>query len=171
MLNWKIRSSHKISSPVSKEDVSSYQRTLDSNEIGFFRLPDNKELLARTKKVHENFQSKKFFIHIGIGGSALGPEMLLAALGVKTDTQFIFMNNIDPDDLSRKISIVDVTESLIYVVSKSGTTAETVEAMSILINELKKAGIKESEFKNYFVFCTDPEKGELRKLSHEWNVE
>lgn len=171
MLNWKIRSSHKISTSVSKEDITSYQRTLDSNEIGFFRLPENKELLASSVKVFERFKNKKAFIHIGIGGSALGPEMLLSALGNKTGVEFIFINNIDPDDLSRKLSKVNVKEALVYVVSKSGTTAETVAAMSILISELKKAGIKENDFKDYFVFCTDPEKGELRKLSKSWNVE
>jgi len=31
-------------------------------------------------------------------------------------------------------------------------------------------GIKEEQFKDYFVFCTDPEKGDLRKLSKEWGV-
>ena len=60
---------------------------------------------------------------------------------------------------------------MIYIVSKSGTTAETVAAMSILAGELNKAGIKEDQYKDYFVFCTDPEKGDLRKLGKAWNVE
>ncbi len=172
MLNWNIRSSHQVQlNPASMgEAISSYQRTLNSEEIGFFRLPENRELLEETQKVFDHFKHKKYFVHIGIGGSALGPEMLLSALGDSSGVEFVFINNIDPDDLCRKLDKVNIKESLIYVVSKSGTTAETVAGMSILINKLLEAGVKESDFKDYFVFCTDPEKGELRKLSKEWNV-
>ncbi|MCM2350073.1 MAG: hypothetical protein NDI69_08620 [Bacteriovoracaceae bacterium] len=172
MLNWNIRSSHKVQpdSKVFEEAVASYQKTISSDEIGFFRLPQNQELIAETKKVFEHFKHKRYFVHIGIGGSALGPEMLLSALGDSSGVEFIFINNIDPDDLCRKLEKINIKESLIYVVSKSGTTAETVAGMSILISMLLEAGIKEEEFKDYFVFCTDPVKGELRKLSKQWDV-
>lgn len=172
MLNWNIRSSHQVQpdSQILEEAVRSYQKTINSEEIGFFRLPQNRELIAETKKVFEHFKHKKYFVHIGIGGSALGPEMLLSALGDNSGVEFVFINNIDPDDLCRKLDKINIKESLIYVVSKSGTTAETVAGMSILINMLQEAGIKEENFKDYFVFCTDPVKGELRKLSKEWGV-
>ena len=171
MLNWNIRSSHKVQLPKDAgAAIASYQKTLASSEIGFFRLPENRELLAETEKVFTHFKQKKYFIHIGIGGSALGPEMILSALGNRSGVEFIFVNNIDPDDLCRKLDKVNIKEALIYVVSKSGTTAETVAAMSIVLNMLTEAGIKESEYKDYFVFCTDPVKGELRKLTSEWNV-
>lgn len=172
MLNWNIRSSHKVQpdSKLFEEAISAYQKTLSSPEIGFFRLPENRELINDTKKVFEHFKHKKYFVHIGIGGSALGPEMLLSALGNGSGVEFVFINNIDPDDLCRKLEKINVKECLIYVVSKSGTTAETVAAMSILINMLTDCGIKEEDFKEYFVFCTDPVKGELRKLSQEWGV-
>ncbi len=171
MLNWNIRSSHKVQLPKDADAViASYQKTLASPEIGFFRLPENRDLLNETEKVFTHFKTKKYFIHIGIGGSALGPEMILSALGNGSGVEFIFVNNIDPDDLCRKLDKVNIKEALIYVVSKSGTTAETVAAMSIVLNMLTEAGIKESEYKDYFVFCTDPVKGELRKLTSEWGV-
>lgn len=173
MLSWNIRSTHKFepSSADYNSAVSSYQKTLASPEIGFFHLPKNKELIKQTEAVYSHFKHKKYFIQIGIGGSALGPEMLLAALHNDSGVEFTFLNNIDPDDLCRKLDKVNLKESLVYVVSKSGTTAETVAAMAIVINMLEKQGITEKDFKNYFVFCTDPEKGELRKLSKEWNVQ
>ncbi|MGE3610521.1 MAG: glucose-6-phosphate isomerase [Bacteriovoracaceae bacterium] len=171
MLNWEIRSSHslpKISNI--QHDIEAYHQTISSSEIGFFELAKKKELLLECKQVYEKFCHKKYFIHIGIGGSALGPEMLLSALGNNSGVDFIFLNNIDPDEFERNLMKIDLKESLIYVVSKSGTTAETVAAMSILVNELKKIGVKESEFKDYFVFCTDPEKGDLRSLAQKWHV-
>lgn len=172
MLNWNIRSKHPVQSNPSefKTAIEAYRKTITSPEIGFFGLPQNKVLLQETQKVFEHFKHKKYFIHIGIGGSALGPEMLLSALGDASGVEFIFINNIDPDDLCRKLDKVNIKESLIYVVSKSGTTAETVAGMAIVLNSLNAAGIKEDQYKDYFVFCTDPEKGELRRLSKEWGV-
>ncbi len=172
MLNWNVRSTHKPNS--SSEDynriVKIYQETLNSPEIGFFRLPENRELLKQSKDAYEAMKHKKYFIHIGIGGSALGPDMLLKALGDHSGVHFAFLNNIDPDDMKRSLDKVNMKEALVYVVSKSGTTAETVAAMAIVINEMEKCGITKEQFKDYFVFCTDPEKGDLRKLAKEWNI-
>jgi glucose-6-phosphate isomerase len=172
MLNWKIRSTHEVkpSEAELKAVADSYQATLNSQEIGFFRLPQNEHLLQESLAIHDKFKHKKYFVHIGIGGSALGPEMLLKALANDSGVCFIFLNNIDPDDMKRQLECINIREALIYVVSKSGTTAETVAAMSILMHHCQQAGITQEQYKDYFVFCTDPEKGDLRKLAKEWGV-
>ena len=173
MLNWKINSEFNLA--LNDDELHSisekYLATINSEDYGFFYLPQNKELVKEARRVYEKFNKKKHFIHIGIGGSALGAEMLIKALGKKTQTQFVIINNIDPDDFHQKVSSVDLKESLIYVVSKSGTTAETTAALNIFTELLKKEGIQESDFKNYFVFCTDPQNGDLRALSKEWDAE
>jgi glucose-6-phosphate isomerase len=172
MINWNIRST--FSAPPSTSDTTAAEKayidTILSEEIGFFRLPENTQLIAETKKVFEEMRHKKYFIHIGIGGSALGPDMLLKAMGIKSGVKFVFLNNIDPDDMKRSLDKVNLKEAMIYVVSKSGTTAETVAAMAIMMSELKKIGVEEKDFRDYFVFCTDPEKGDLRKLQKDWNI-
>jgi len=173
MLNWKISSEivHPFNLSDFKETLNSYLGILNSEQIGFFRLPSNEESIKDTKSLYEKFKSKKNFLHLGIGGSSLGPEMLISALGKKnTETQFTFINNIDPDDLFYKIKNLDLKQTLIYVVSKSGTTAETVAAVSILIDQLHSMGIKEENYKDYFVFCTDPDKGDLRDISKKYNI-
>lgn len=171
MLNWNIRSHFpaKISANF-EEAKKAYHATLDAAETGFFHLPQNEKLLNEAKNAYEAMRHKKYFIHVGIGGSALGPDMFLKAMGSSKGVEFIFLNNIDPDDMHRQLAKVYIKEALIYIVSKSGTTAETVAAMSILLNELNKAGVSKNDYKNYFVFCTDPEKGDLRPLSREWGV-
>lgn len=171
MLNWNIRSGHSIQTQTAaNQAIQAYRDVLNSEEIGFFRLPQNRELISQCQKVYQEMQHKKYFVHIGIGGSALGPDMLIKALDDRSGMQFVFLNNIDPDDMRRSLDKVDLKESLIYVVSKSGTTAETVAALSIVLNELAKLGITQDQYKNYLVFCTDPVKGELRRLSQEWGV-
>lgn len=171
MLNWNIKSSKSSEATNSDSAISNYLETLKSPEIGFFRLPQNRDLFDSCEKTYQKFKHKKYFIHIGIGGSALGPEMLLKAIGNKSGVEFVFFNNIDPDEMQRCLDQVNLKESLIYVVSKSGTTAETVAAMSIVLSQLEKCGVSPAEYKDYFVFCTDPEKGELRRLSKEWGVD
>lgn len=172
MLNWTVRSTHspKTNSEEYNRIVKLYQETINSPEIGFFRLPENRELLKQSKDAFEAMRHKKYFIHIGIGGSALGPDMVLKALQDHSGVEFVFLNNIDPDDMKRSLDKVNMKEALVYVVSKSGTTAETVAAMAIVINEMEKNGITKDKYKDYFVFCTDPEKGDLRKLAKEWGV-
>lgn len=171
MLNWKLRSTKSSETLAPELAVRNYLATLEAKDIGFFRLPQNKDLLASCEKTYEKFKHKKYFLHIGIGGSALGPEMLLKAIGNKSGVEFVFFNNIDPDEMQRCLDRVNLKESLIYVVSKSGTTAETVAAMSIVLSQLEKCGVSPVDYKDYLVFCTDPEKGELRKLSKEWGVD
>ena len=105
MLNWNIRSHQESKLPADFDQTfKAYTDTLNSPETGFFHLPQNKELLADTKKVFDKFKNKKYFIHVGIGGSALGPDMFLKALGSQKGVEFIFVNNIDPDDLHRSLS-------------------------------------------------------------------
>ena len=75
MLNWNIRSHFTATALVNFDQVfNSYQETLNSPDIGFFRLPQNKELLNETKNVYEKFKHKKYFIHVGIGGSEISQD-------------------------------------------------------------------------------------------------
>ncbi|MFG1484820.1 hypothetical protein ABMA77_02065 [Halobacteriovorax sp. RZ-1] len=120
--------------------------------------------------IFNKYSDRRDFIQVGIGGSALGPEMLVSALKKDMKRRFYFFNNIDPDDTNQLLESIDLKNSLIYVVSKSGGTAETLASFAILANELVKSGIKEEEFKNYFVFASDPETSQLRELGDELGI-
>lgn len=140
-----------------------FEKIINNPQFGFFHLTDRSELLNSTKEIYKKYQSKKHFVQIGIGGSALGPQMLVNALGDQTNCKFHLMDNVDSDYIQDVLNAIEIKETLFYVVSKSGGTAETIACYSIVRNELKKVGIPESEFKNYFVFCTDKNNGQLRE--------
>lgn len=164
MIQIKYETSKEINFPQKwKEDFS---QIINREDIGFFKLVSEQKHLKEAKKAYQKFKDKKYFIHVGIGGSALGPEMLISALG-KNQQQFIFINNIDSDKLDEQLNQIDIQNACIYIVSKSGTTAETLAAFSIL---LQKGNFKESDLKNHFVFCTDPQKGDLRDLAQKHQV-
>lgn len=66
-------------------------------------------------------------INIGIGGSDLGPRLVIDALQEKTDNQIEieFVSNLDPKELDAVLSGCDANKTLIVVVSKTFTTLET----------------------------------------------
>jgi glucose-6-phosphate isomerase len=73
------------------------------------------------------------FVAIGIGGSQLGPEFVCEALRNDKDAKqnaankvLRFLANVDPTDLSATLSDLDPKETMIIVVSKTFTTAETM---------------------------------------------
>ncbi len=69
---------------------------------------------------------------IGIGGSALGPQLVADALGGPTDRLVPhFLDNTDPDGIDRVLSGIGegLAETLAVVISKSGGTAETRNGM------------------------------------------
>mmetsp|Transcript_43164 Transcript_43164/g.101217 ORF Transcript_43164/g.101217 Transcript_43164/m.101217 type:complete len:595 (-) Transcript_43164:83-1867(-) len=72
-------------------------------------------------------------ISVGIGGSYLGPEFLHEVLktepeGVNSSLGYSlrFLSNVDPVDVERTCSELDPEETLIVIVSKTFTTAETM---------------------------------------------
>jgi glucose-6-phosphate isomerase len=69
---------------------------------------------------------------VGIGGSALGPQLVADALGTTDDPMILhFLDNTDPDGFDRLIADLDETlaETLTIVISKSGKTVETRNGM------------------------------------------
>jgi glucose-6-phosphate isomerase len=83
---------------------------------------------------------------------------------------FRFLNNIDPDDLKSKLWGLDLKDSLFHIVSKSGKTAETLAAFSIIANKLSELGIDKNSWKDFFVFTTDPKDGHLRELAETYSI-
>lgn len=92
-----------------------------------------------------NALGEKFdtLIHIGIGGSDLGPRAIyesLRALG-RSDRKVYFISNVDPDDAASVLEQVNLATSLVVIVSKSGTTMETLANEQIVREALRRAGL------------------------------
>ncbi|MDD6348021.1 MAG: glucose-6-phosphate isomerase [Lachnospiraceae bacterium] len=100
--------------------------------------------------VNEKGETFTTVVQIGIGGSDLGPRALYIALenwaratgNFKMEARFI--SNVDPDDAAAVLKAVDLSRSLFIVVSKSGTTLETLTNESFVKNALTAAGLDPS---------------------------
>ena len=122
-----------------------------------FYINEQNKIADFANKVHSgeicNGAGEKFttVVQIGIGGSALGPRAMYLALEnwakvnntLKMKAQFI--SNVDPDDAAAVLANVDVARSLFIVVSKSGTTLETLTNESFVKDALEKAGLDASK--------------------------
>lgn len=116
-----------------------------------------KKVAEFAKKVHAgeiaNAAGEKFttVVQIGIGGSDLGPRAIYLALenwAKKNDTlkmEAKFISNVDPDDAAAVLNSIDVAHSLFILVSKSGTTLETLTNESFVKDALEKAGLDASK--------------------------
>lgn len=122
----------------------------------FFMHPNaNKAAQEAAKKAKKEVEKLKEFlakidekekftdlIQIGIGGSDLGPRALYMALKAyqKPGRRIHFISNVDPDDATAVLRSVDPKKTLVVVVSKSGTTLETLTNEEYARSYFKKAG-------------------------------
>jgi glucose-6-phosphate isomerase len=81
-------------------------------------------------------------LHVGIGGSALGPQLLVDALADGGGLRLHFLDNTDPDGIARVLRRVDLRSALTVVVSKSGGTPETANAARIVARATAAAGLE-----------------------------
>ena len=128
----------------------------DVNKRDFY-VNEQKKIAAFADKVHSgeivNEKGEKFttVVQIGIGGSDLGPRAMYLALEnwAKANDTFkmnaSFISNVDPDDASGVLSGIDVEHSMFILVSKSGTTLETLTNESFVKDALTKAGLNPSK--------------------------
>ena len=122
-----------------------------------FYVEQQTKIAEFANKVHvgeiTNAAGEKFttVVQIGIGGSDLGPRAMYLALEnwakvndtLKMKAQFI--SNVDPDDAAGVLSNIDIAHSIFVLVSKSGTTLETLTNESFVKDALAKAGLDASK--------------------------
>ena len=121
-----------------------------------FYVEQQNRIADFAKKVHAgeitNAAGEKFttVVQIGIGGSDLGPRAMYLALenwAKKNNTfkmEAKFISNVDPDDAAAVLNSIDVAHSIFVLVSKSGTTLETLTNESFVKDALKNAGLDAS---------------------------
>lgn len=113
---------------------------------------------------------------LGIGGSALGGIAVTEALlkpywNFLTEEQrnnfprIFFLDNIDPDQITGLLEMLDLKKTLVNVITKSGSTAETMSQYMIVKNILKQE--LGDDYRKNIVATTDKQIGILRQLADQ----
>jgi glucose-6-phosphate isomerase len=96
-------------------------------------------------------------LHIGIGGSVLGPALLVDALGRRRAGYKVkFLSNIDGEAFDEAVGDLDPATTLVVVASKTFTTTETLANMAAALRWLDEAGVEDPDGRLIAV-TADPE--------------
>ena len=146
------------------------------NPPGFMRLPKTAEYAEASARVAEEIRGSGAtdFVHIGIGGSALGPMAVHKALshpyynalsgGDRPGPRMHFAENTDPATLSAILDLADPQGTYVNVVTKSGSTAETMANFLVIRGVLIDA-LGDFGFQGRTIATTDPEEGFLKQIA------
>lgn len=139
-------------------------------QLPFWDLPKQDEDLQKIIRVADEKAGEfNHFILIGIGGSSLGPEVLIRALAHSSPKKFYLVDHLDSDRLQRVMDEIDPKKTCLVIVSKSGNTYESLASFLIVRDFLKKElGIG---YRRHVVVITDPIQGPLRKMVAEEKLE
>ncbi len=165
--------------PKLTEAIERLKQQRQQGNAPFLDLPDDKETIELCRNAATRSKNFENFVLAGIGGSALGPYALFRGLAHpfhnlldasrRQAPRFFVLDNIDPDTIDALFDLIDPARTLFNIISKSGSTAETAAASLVIIDALKKSVGK--KWKEHIVVTTDPEKGDLRQLVREENLE
>jgi len=135
-------------------------------ELSFIDLPyaDTSDIKGYAEWVRSDTED---FLLLGIGGSALGPRTILEALSplhnFRKRPRVFICDNVDPRSLINILSIINRKKTTVNVITKSGSTAETMALFMILWNEIP-------DIKERLIVTTDPEKGNLRSIARRMGL-
>ena len=152
-------------------------RGRDELFMGWTELPYNQgeivaDILETAAKIRKKF---KYFVVLGIGGSALGPIMVFNALKhlhynelpeeKRNGPKFYVEDNVDPVRMQALLDVIEPEKTCFNVISKSGATSETMTQYLIIADVLKKKGVNLPE---HLVFTTDANRGNLIKIDQSF---
>jgi len=146
-----------------KDAISEVESDRKAGILGFYDLPEHdlQGILDYVNQLDPRFEN---MVVLGIGGSALGNKALYNALKTESGLRrkvWVY-DNVDPIYLFEILEQIDLDRTIFNVISKSGTTAETMAAYMILTDMLKKK--YPADYQRRMVITTDKEKGFLRQL-------
>lgn len=143
--------------------------------MGWTELPYNQEetvndIIQTAKSIRKKFD---YFVVLGIGGSALGPMAVFQALchlrhnelpkSKRRAPKFYVEDNVDPERMSSLLDVVKLEKTMFNVITKSGSTSETMSQFLIIMDLLKKKF--GSDAKNHIIATTSENKGNLIKIA------
>ncbi|MBU1356446.1 MAG: glucose-6-phosphate isomerase [Candidatus Edwardsbacteria bacterium] len=146
----------------------------EAGKMDFFDLPDTNQHLKASLKMAAKCKGKYHdLVVLGIGGSALGTIAIHSALNPPTYNlqdkktrrgrpRLWVLDNVDPEKLKAVLSLLKAKKTLVNLISKSGTTAET-SAQFLWIRQWLIKGAGKSWSKN-MVVTTDPAGGIMRQI-------
>ena len=110
------------------------------------------KIIEKTKNFAKN---KKDFIIFGTGGSNLGSKALINIKQGNHKNNIVFYDNIDPIFFKNSIEKIDLTRAGIIVISKSGSTPETLSQFGSLVEIFEQRFSLKILYENCLIITED----------------
>lgn len=164
--------------PTLKEAATTMVEKRKAGQMKWRELPYNQDEIVKDIKKTADQVKDKFdnFVVLGIGGSALGPIAVQQALNHmfynelpkekrNGHPRLYVVDNVDPERIEGLFDIIDVEKTMFNVITKSGSTSETMAQFLIVIDLLKnRVG---DNYKDHIIATTDQEKGNLIRIAKD----
>jgi glucose-6-phosphate isomerase len=151
-----------------------------NGESAFFDLPyqDLADLKALLKKHTGHWEN---LVLVGIGGSVLAPKALFHALAHHQynlldqkargkGPRVFFLDNPDPKAMNDLLEVIDLKKTLFQVISRTGTTAETM-GLYLWLAELLKKKAGKGALAAQVVLTTEREKSPLAEIAKQEKID
>lgn len=157
----------------------------DDNSLPLLGWPARDDDISGSASVVARFASGATDICVlGAGGSSLGAQALAQLTGWRTPGTVIqgkmsnprlhFFDNLDATSLAHTLRTLDLKAARFLVISKSGSTAETLMQMLSCVAAIEAAGL-DWNLGQHFLAITEPaisgKSNTLRRLCDQWNIE
>jgi len=138
----------------------------EAGEFGYaaLNLPERTDSGA-IREVVAPLADSEAVLTVGIGGSALGAATISTALG-PSEVDHRVLDNVDPAHAREVLDALRLSETAVNVVSRSGTTAETLATFLVVRDAMREAGVDWTER----TVVTTGESGPLRELADEHDL-
>ena len=165
------------------ETISSIIKSLNQRKdkpgqwLQWMNLGYNEETVWYVKEFASMVRNRfKNVLVLGIGGSCLGSLAITEALlkpywNLLTEEQrdnfprIFFLDNIDPDSIKGLLNALELKDTLVNVITKSGDTAETMSQFMIIRDLMQKE--LGDDYRKHIVATTDKKMGILRQLADQ----
>ncbi len=163
----------------------SLKQAHDDNTLPLLRWPGRSDDIDTAALVVARFAGGASDICLlGAGGSSLGAQALAQLTGWRTPGTVIrgepgfprlhFFDNLDALSLTMALRTLDLKTTRFLVISKSGTTAETLMQLLSCVAAIEDAGL-DWNLGQHFLAITEPalagQDNPLRRLCSQWNIE
>ncbi|MFN3323821.1 MAG: glucose-6-phosphate isomerase [Bryobacteraceae bacterium] len=162
-------------SPAALDGLRSFHASVDEGKYGFPHLPFQKDTIQEIRKyAGEVAGSFDTVCLVGIGGSALGAWAVDCALRGPHPVQrafstanprLVILDNVDPSFVGAALESMTPKKTLVVVVAKSGSTAETV-ATFLMVQDWLRAALGKKAAKR-IAAVTSESRGDLKALATE----
>lgn len=153
--------------------LKGFRKSFEEDKYGFPELPLNKTLMQEIEGVAKKLSgSYDTVCVIGIGGSALGCWALDCAMRGPHPVQgehsskkprLVILDNVDPDFINHALDSMSPRKTLVVVIAKSGSTAETMGGFLIVREWLMNAIGKKAASR--IIAVTSESRGDLKILA------